>query len=125
MYIFYNNKTDYLEIFRKKVSNYGESIKKGVVEFRAEKNDKVVGYGIENAAKTIDKFDFISPQEKFSILVKIARLKHGLTQVDAAKKLGMKLLPYQRIESGSNNPTLKTILKIKSLFPEISLSKVA
>jgi len=125
MNIFYNNKTDYLEIFRLKVPNYGEPIRKGIIEFRAEKNDKVVGYGIENATRALEKFACISPIEKFSVFVKIARIKHGLTQVEAAKNLGMKLLPYQRIESGSNNPTLKTILKIKSLFPEISLSDVA
>lgn len=125
MYIFYNHKTDYLEVFRVKTENYGVLLKRGLTEFRAEKNDKIVGYGVENISKLIQTLDFLSPTERFSILVKIARLKKGLTQTQVAEKLGMKLLPYQRIESGTNNPTLKTIVKIKTLFPDISLSKVA
>ena len=125
MYIFYNKKTDYLEILRHKVPNYGEFDKKGIAVFRAEKGNKIIGYGIEDISKKIDKLDIVSPFEKFSILVKIARIKHGYTQKQVAEKLGIKLLPYQRIESGTNNPTLKTILKIKDVFPEIELSKVA
>ena len=42
-----------------------------------------------------------------------------------AKKLNILLLPYQRIESGKNNPTLKTVLKIKKVFPELNLDEVA
>ena len=35
------------------------------------------------------------------------------------------LLPYQRLESGKNNPTLKTMLKVIEIFPEIELDKIA
>jgi len=125
MYIFYNGKTDYLEILQSKESNYGENQKRGIIIIKAEKNDKTIGYGIENASKKIEKMEFLSPLQKFSVLVKIARIKQGYTQIQVAKKLGIKLHPYQRIESGNNNPTLKTILKIKSIFPKIDLSKVA
>ena len=54
----------------------------------------------------------------------MARLKKGLTQTEIAKRMGIKLLPYQRLEPGVNNPTLKTILKIKEVLPEIKLDKV-
>ena len=39
--------------------------------------------------------------------------------------MGIQLLPYQRLESGDNNPTFKTLLKVKEVFPEIELDKIA
>jgi len=42
-----------------------------------------------------------------------------------AGKIGIGLLPYQRLESGGNNPTLKTLLKVKEVLDDIDLSKVA
>ena len=125
MYIYYDTKTDYLEIVEKKMANYSEVLKKGIFEIKAEKTDKTIGYGIEDASKRIHKIDFFSPYMKLSILIKIARLKKGFTQEELARQMGIGLLPYQRLESGSNNPTLKTILKIKEILPEIKLDKVA
>ena len=45
------------------------------------------------------------PLLKLSIFIKIARLKRGLTQTQMAKKMGIRLLPYQRLESGTNRRT--------------------
>jgi transcriptional regulator with XRE-family HTH domain len=47
-----------------------------------------------------------------------------MTQAKLAKRMGIGLLPYQRLESGGNNPTLRTILKLKEMLPEISLGRV-
>lgn len=58
-------------------------------------------------------------------MIKISRLKHHYTQKQIATKLDMGLLPYQRLESGKNNPTLKTLLKVKEILPDLDLSKVA
>lgn len=125
MYIYYDVKTDYLEVVEKKVANYSEVFKKGIFEIKSEKNDILIGYGLENASKRIHKVDFFTPYVKFSILIKMARLMRGFTQAQMAKKMEIELLPYQRLESGTNNPTLKTILKVKEVFPEISLDEVA
>lgn len=65
------------------------------------------------------------PLVKFAVQVKIARLKRGFTQEKMARQMGIGLLPYQRLESGNNNPTLKTILKLKEVLPEVSLDKLA
>ena len=92
---------------------------------RSTKTKEAIGYGIENASKKIKKLNFFNALLKFSIMVKVLRLKRGLTQKEMAKKLNISLLPYQRIESGKNNPTLKTILKIKKVFPELNLDEVA
>lgn len=125
MYIYYDAKTDYLEIFKKEALNYAHLTNDGIFEMRSQRTKEVIGYGIENASKKIKKLDIFDALLKFSIMIKILRLKKGLTQKEMAKKLNISLLPYQRIESGKNNPTLKTILKIKKVFPELKLDEVA
>ena len=58
----------------------------------------------------------------FSFLVRYHRIRHGMTQQQAAKKLGFdNINSYQRLERKKCNPNLKTISKIKELFPEFSL----
>ena len=112
-------------VLEKNVSNYGHLIDEGVFEMRSTKTKEAIDYGIENASKKIKKLNFFNALLKFSIMVKVLRLKRGLTQKEMAKKLNISLLPYQRIESHKNNPTLKTILKIKKVFPELKLDEVA
>ena len=62
----------------------------------------------------------------FSLYLKHYRNKRGLTQKQVASLLGMKnIYSYQRLESSkSANPSLKTIEKIKSVFPEFKLDDV-
>ncbi|MEI6790854.1 MAG: helix-turn-helix transcriptional regulator [Myxococcaceae bacterium] len=56
--------------------------------------------------------------------VRYHRLKHGLSQKDAAKKMGFSdIFSYQRLESSRSNPTLKTLWKLRELFPEFSLDQ--
>lgn len=125
MYIFYNEETDYLEVLERKCRNYSVLIDDGVFEIRAEANKKKIGHGLEDASKYLHEVDFFDPYVKLSANIKIARLKRGLTQAQMAKKMGIGLLPYQRLESGRNNPTLKTLLKLKSVLPEIDLESLA
>ena len=125
MYIYYDAQTDYLEVLWRKCSNYSTLIGDGVFEMKANSSQKTVGYGVEDASKRIDKLDIFDPFTKLSIYIKMARLKRGITQAQMAKKMKIGLLPYQRLESGSNNPTLKTLLKLKEILPEVDLDKVA
>jgi len=62
----------------------------------------------------------------FAMLVRQARIHHGLTQLQAAKAMGFKgLFSYQRLESGRQcNPALSTIVKVRKIFPEVDLSLV-
>jgi len=58
----------------------------------------------------------------FSFLVRYYRIKHGMTQSQAAKKMGFENVNgYQRLERKKCNPNLKTISKIKGIFPDFSL----
>lgn len=63
----------------------------------------------------------VCPQIAFAFLVRYYRHKQGLTQKQAAKKMGFeKMYSYQRLESGRCNPSLKTMSKIKEVFPDFS-----
>lgn len=64
----------------------------------------------------------LDPEIAFSFMVRYHRLKHGLTQQQAAKKMGFAdLYSYQRLEAKKCNPTLKILSKIKRLFPDFSI----
>jgi predicted RNase H-like HicB family nuclease/DNA-binding XRE family transcriptional regulator len=64
----------------------------------------------------------VNAEIAFSFLVRYHRIKHGMTQHQAAKKLGFDSInSYQRLERKKCNPNLKTISRIKAIFPEFSL----
>lgn len=64
----------------------------------------------------------LDPQIAFAFMVRHYRIKHGLTQQQAAKKMGFETIySYQRLEGRRCNPSLKIITKIKRAFPEFSI----
>ena len=66
----------------------------------------------------------VEPMVAFSLQLRQLRLQSRLTQKEAARRLGMRsLYSYQRLERRSN-PSLVTIKKIKTLFPDFSLDSV-
>ena len=124
-HIHYDAKTDYLEISSHKGEVIAIDIGDGIFELRAKgTRGKVVGHAITDASSRIGDLSFLDPFVRFAVQVKVARLRRGYTQAKLAKRMGIGLLPYQRLESGGNNPTLKTILKLKKVLPEISLDRV-
>ena len=127
MYIYYDKDLDYVEVFFKKEKNYliPSDSNEQIGEFLSEKDDTVIGYAIENLNENFEELTFLTPYQKLSIIIKKYRIQKGKTQQEVADEIGIKLLPYQRLESGENNPTLKTLLKVKAIFPEIKLDKIA
>ena len=66
----------------------------------------------------------VDPAVAFSLQLRQLRLRHNMTQREAAERLGMRnLYSYQRLERRSN-PSLLTIKKVKNLFPDFSLDLV-
>ncbi len=68
-----------------------------------------------------DDMYYIFPETNvaFSIWLKNTRLMQGLTQKEAAEKIGIKYQSYQRYERPeTSNPTLKMIEKFQILFNE-------
>lgn len=64
----------------------------------------------------------LDPQIAFAFMVRYYRIKHGLTQQQAAKKMGFDTIySYQRLEGKRCNPSLKIIARIKDIFPEFSV----
>jgi antitoxin HicB len=59
----------------------------------------------------------------FATLMRVLRLKKGLTQSRAAHLLGMKnIYSYQRLECSKNaNPNLSTLARIHKTFPELKV----
>ena len=56
----------------------------------------------------------VDPLIAFAFLMRYYRIKHGLTQQEAASKMGFDTLySYQRLEARKCNPSLKMITRIK------------
>jgi len=64
----------------------------------------------------------LDPQIALAFLVRYFRIKLGLSQQEAAKKMGFSnLYSYQRLEAAKCNPSLKMLSKIKQAFPGFSI----
>lgn len=64
----------------------------------------------------------VDPEIAFSFMVRYYRIKHGMTQREAAKEMGFDTIySYQRLEAKKCNPSLKIISKIKKVFPDFSI----
>lgn len=125
MNIFYDGDRDYAEVFFKKTANYGEELNPRVTVFKSEKNNKVVGYAFEDASRSLFEEDLLSPSVKLASLLRILRAKEGLTQEQAAKKVGdITFRHYQRLESGEENPTLETVASMMAAFPNADFSVI-
>ena len=59
------------------------------------------------------------PEIAIALLIKQARLKHGLTQAELAKRMGITTQQVQKLETpGKSNPTLKTLAALSETLNE-------
>ena len=66
----------------------------------------------------------VDPKVAVGFVVRCNRLNSGMTQKQAAKKLGMKdLYSYQRLEKKCN-PTLALMARIYNVFPKFSVDDI-
>jgi antitoxin HicB len=64
----------------------------------------------------------VDPSIAFAFIVRYNRIKEGLTQQEAADKLGFEHInSYQRLESKKCNPTLRILSLLKKAFPDFSV----
>jgi antitoxin HicB len=68
----------------------------------------------------------VDPKVSFAMYIRMLRIKHGLTQKEIAKMLGMKnIYSYQRLESSKKvNPSLAMLSRIKQVFPEFRVDDI-
>lgn len=124
MNIYYDKDIDYAEIFYKKVANYGEDLSPGIVVFRSEDNDEIVGYAFERASLDVFEFKDIPTKLKVAFLLKATRERSGYTQEQVIKKLiHVSGRQYQRAEAGENI-SLDALDEIRLALPEADFSKV-
>ena len=126
MKVYYDKDISMIEVFFEKTENYADEIDENIVVFKADNDDRVVGYGFDNAFETAFENDLLTSKQKLAILLKMTRIELGLTQKELAQKLGcMQLRQYQRLESGKDNTTLDTIdEKVKRNLPNVDLSRI-
>ena len=66
----------------------------------------------------------VDPGVAFAVQLRQSRLRSRLTQKEAALRLGLRgIYGYQRLERRAN-PSLRTIKKVTTLFPDLSLDSV-
>ena len=78
----------------------------------------------DNSIKSTKTIVKVAPDPliAFAFLMRYFRIKHRLTQREAAKKMGLNTLySYQRLEARKCNPSLKMIAKVKQVYPEFSV----
>lgn len=64
----------------------------------------------------------VDPSIAFAFMVRYNRIKEGLTQQEAANRLGFdNIYSYQRLENKKCNPTLKIVFQIKKIYPQFSV----
>ncbi len=64
----------------------------------------------------------VDPSIAFAFTVRYNRIKKGLTQQEAADRLGFEHInSYQRLESRKCNPTLRILSQLKKAFPDFSV----
>jgi antitoxin HicB len=68
----------------------------------------------------------VDPKVAMAMVLRQSRLESKLTQRQVADKLGMKhIFQYQKLESGKTaNPELATLVKLKGVFPNLSVDAV-
>lgn len=124
MNIYYDKDIDYAEIFFKKCENYGEDVGNGIILFKSEESDEVVGYGFDSALTRVFSFKDLPSRAKVAFLLKATRERNGYTQEQVIKKLdGASGRQYQRAEAGENI-SLDLLDEIKAAMPEADFSKV-
>lgn len=124
MKIYYDKDTDYAEFFFQKIANYGEDISDGIIVFKSEETDEIVGYAFENASKTIFDFKDLPTKAKVAFVLKVTRELGGYTQEQVIKRLsGASGRQYQRAEAGENI-SLDVLDEIRVALPEADFSKV-
>ena len=125
MTVFYDKDRDYAEVFFKKEENYGEEVNDLLTAFKSEKNDRIVGYGFEEASRSLFVSEVLSSSQKLAVLLKIIRANENITQDLASEQIGeITLRHYQRLEAGEDNPTLSTIESLMKAFPEYDFSQI-
>ncbi|MFT6071026.1 MAG: DNA-binding XRE family transcriptional regulator [Bacteriovoracaceae bacterium] len=125
MKISYDAKTDFMSIRLENVECYVEDFLDGVDAVLAEEDDRVVGYDLYNARKTIISFKEVTSSQKLAMLIKLYRKRSNMTQEDLNKASGIPLPTIKMIEKGEKETSIENVSKLKRALPEIDLNSIS
>ena len=111
---FYDGYITYGNTMEKAKAMAGEAIS-GLLESYLEHGDKFIvpKGGTSSAWHNIE----IDSGLAFALWLRNARMSRNMTLAEAAEKMGVKYQAYQKLENPRTaNPTLKTLIKLESLF---------
>lgn len=118
----YSKDRDYLEFFFERVENYAE-FGEGVTVFRSEKDNRIVGYAIDDAFEKLAQFEKIDLVDKLGLLIKMSRIRNDYTQEEVSKKLSISLRHYQRLEAGQDT-TVSLLGQLVKIFPQTNFASI-
>lgn len=124
MKIFYDVKTDFLTIRYEKVDGHVDDYSDGIDVVRAEDDDRVIGFDLHNARKTLLHFCEVTAAEKLAMFIKLYRKRHGMTQEDLHHVSNIPLPTVKMIEKGEMETSIENLSKIKRALPEIDLNSI-
>ena len=126
MKISYDKKTDFMAIrFEAGIESYVDDFYRGVDIVKAEDDDRVVGYDLYNAHKSILKFKEVVTAKKLAMLVKMYRKRAGMTQEDLSIASKIPLPTIKMIEKGTKETSVENASKIKKVLPGIDLNAIS
>ena len=65
----------------------------------------------------------VDPKIALAQQLRMFRIKNGMTQSEVAHKLGYKSIwAYQKLEKHKGSPNLRTLAKLKRIFPDLDLN---
>lgn len=123
--IFYDVKTDFMTIRFEKVEGYIDDYADGIDLVRAEDDDRVIGYDLHSARKTIISFCEVTAAEKLAMLIKLYRKRHGMTQEDLHLACKIPLPTLKVIEKGEMETSIENLAKLKRVLREIDLNSIS
>jgi len=76
------------------------------------------------AGRNVEKVK-VHPWVAFAMVLRQMRVQAGMAQKLVARKMGVPLYSYQRLERGRTaNPRLDTLVKVRGVFPNLKLDDI-
>lgn len=126
MKISYDKKTNFMALrFESGIETYVEDFKEGIDIVLAEEDDRVVGYNLYEADKTILDFEEVRTSQKLAMLVKLYRKMLDLTQEEVSEKTLIPLPTLKMIEKGDKETSVENVSRLKKVLSEMDLNALS
>ena len=111
--------------FESAAESYVDDYENGIDVVLSEENDKIIGYNLYNARESIINFKEVLSTQKLAMLIKIYRMRAGLTQEQLHIKSNVSLPTIKLIEAGKRETGIENLFKIKRVLTEMDLNSLS